>query len=363
MALHLLRLTLPEKENGTYFILPKAGEPPQTGAECDAWQMVARINPAYLEFSKTERTNFRSMGLLLSIWGGGGIGFLGLLPMVADSWMDVGRVGMVLPIVGSLMLSISLWIAIGVPRRQLRQPQSPILLSRCLRRFYQWQGKKAGWTALDYDHVVPYVTRITTPSPMGTTTSFFLDVALLVPGTRKVAHFIRLSDPSMAVLPPAELWEFVRAYMDGPAAKVPPIEYRIPEGQEHGVHARMDRDMLPGLLDKEHRLRRGLFYKLYFGMLSMTVYWATRLQPWMERRIPRPLLPPELAEAMQWEGENPYRVRPPSEIEQKAIDGQLPYMNRRWFVGMLLSTLLWGGSFIGMVMIGWLMAFDPSWGK
>ncbi|WP_454727391.1 MULTISPECIES: hypothetical protein [Cupriavidus] len=352
MALHMLRPTLPEKENGTYFILPKAGEPPQTGAERDAWQMVARINPAYLEFSKTERTNIRSMGLLMGSWGGGMI-FLMCIPSVAHIWVNANEYSWDAVLVTSAVVAIALMVAIVVPRYQLRQPQSPILLSRCLRRFYQWQGKKAGWTALDYDHVVPYVTRGTIPSPMGTTTSFFLDVALLMPGTRKVAHFIRLSDPSMAVLPPAELWEFVRAYMDGPAAKVPPIEYRIPEGQEHGIHARMDRDLLPGLLDKEHRLKRGLFYKLYFGMLSMTVYWATRLQPWMERRIPRPPLPPELADAMQWEGENPYRVRPPSEIEQKAIDGQLPYMNRRWFVGMLLSTLLWGGSFTGMTLIGW----------
>ncbi|WP_454727392.1 MULTISPECIES: hypothetical protein [Cupriavidus] len=362
MTLRMLRPTLPEKENGTYFILPKAGELPQTGAEIDAWQMVAKINPAYLEFSKTERTNIRSMGLLLSSWGGSMV-FLSLLPMAVKIFMDVDRLGIDGPIVFSSFLLVSLWVAIGVPRRQLRQPQSPILLSRRLRRFYQWQGKKAGWTVLDYDHVVPYVTRGTIPSPMGTSTSYFLDVALLMPGMRKVAHFIRLSDPSMAVLPPAELWEFVRAYMDGPATRVPPIEYRIPEGQEHGIHARMDRDLLPGLLDKEHRLKRGLFYKLYFGMLSMTVYWATRLQPWMERRLPRPSLPPELAEAMQWEGENPYRVRPPSEIEQKAIDGQLPYMNRRWFIGMMLSTLLWGGSFIGIVTIGWLMALDPNWGK
>ena len=64
----LLRPTLPEKENGTYFILPKAGEPPQVGAVPDAWQMVAKMNPAYLEFNKTARTSFRPMNLLISIW-------------------------------------------------------------------------------------------------------------------------------------------------------------------------------------------------------------------------------------------------------------------------------------------------------
>ncbi|BBA44687.1 MULTISPECIES: hypothetical protein [Burkholderia] len=358
----LLRPTLPEKENGTYFILPKAGEPPQVGAEPDAWQMVAKINPAYLEFNKTARTSFRPMNLLISIWGGG-LFFLGLLPTAIEVFIDVDRLGIDGVIIFSSMLLISLGVAIGVPYRQLRQPQSPILLSRRLRRFYQWQGKKTGWTVLDYNRVVPYVTRLTVVSTAGTDTSFFLDVGVLEPGTRKLAQFIRLSDPAVAVLPPAELWEFVRAYMDGPPAKVPPIEYRIPEGQEHGIHARMDRDMIAGLLDKEHRLRPGLFYKLYFGISAMIGYWSDRLIPWMERRIPHPPLPPELAEAMQWEGENPYRMNPPCDIEQKAIDGELLYMNRRWFIGMLLSTLMWGGSFVGMVAVGWWMAFDPSWGQ
>ncbi|UTP26743.1 hypothetical protein NMB33_37350 (plasmid) [Burkholderia sp. FXe9] len=201
------------------------------------------------------------------------------------------RLGIDGVIIFSSMLLISLGVAIGVPYRQLRQPQSPILLSRRLRRFYQWQGKKTGWTVLDYNRVVPYVTRLTVVSTAGTDTSFFLDVGVLEPGTRKLAQFIRLSDPAVAVLPPAELWEFVRAYMDGPPAKVPPIEYRIPEGQEHGIHARMDRDMIAGLLDKEHRLRPGLFYKLYFGISAMIGYWSDRLIPWMERRIPHPPLP------------------------------------------------------------------------
>ncbi|MDF3846278.1 hypothetical protein P3W55_31660 [Pseudomonas citronellolis] len=361
----MLCTTLPEKENSTYFILPKPGEPPQMGASPSAQQMIAKINPAYLEFTKTERSSHRPFTLLASIWGGGGIGFLGLLPLGIKSWIIWinGGSGLDGPIVDSLLLIICLWVAVGIPLHQLRFPQSPMLLSRHLRKFYVWQGKKAGWTALNYDEVQPYVTRVTVVSTMGTATSFFLDVGLLEPGTRKVAQFIRLSEPARTVLAAGELWEFVRAYMDSPANQVPPIEYRIPEGQEHGIHARLDRDLIPGLLDQQHRLRRGLFHPLYFGMAAMTSYWSWRLLPWMERRIPRPPLPPELTEAMQWEGENPYRMNPPREVEQKAIDGQLPYMNRRWLIGMLLSTLFWGGSFVGMIAIGWMMAFDPSGGK
>ncbi|PSD26748.1 hypothetical protein C7E18_12540 [Stenotrophomonas maltophilia] len=180
----MFKPTLPEKENNTYFILPKAGEPPQAGAKPDARDMVAAINPAYLEFSKTRRTSFRPMNILLSIWGAGGLGFLAMFPMVVLAWIDKDTKGLDVPIVGTLILAISLWIAIGVPLRQLRRPHSPILLSKRLRRFYQWQGKQKGWTALDYDQVVPFVTRLTVVSTAGTSTSFFLDVGVFEPGTR-----------------------------------------------------------------------------------------------------------------------------------------------------------------------------------
>ncbi|WJV25578.1 MULTISPECIES: hypothetical protein [Pseudomonas] len=351
----MFKPTLPEKENGTYFILPKTGEPPQAGAKPHARDMVAAINPAYLEFSKTRRTSFRPMNLLLSIWGSG-ILFIGLLPFTVRVFADVSRLGIDGPIVFTSLLLLSLGVAIAVPRRQLNQTHSPILLSKRLRRFYQWQGKQKGWTALNYDDVVPLVTRLTVVSTAGTSTSFFLDVGVFEPGTRKLAEFIRLSDPANDVAAQAELWEFVRAYMDGPASKVPPVAYSLPEGQEHGIHARLDRDMMGGLVDSVHRLRPGPFPMAYFGMSATIGYWADRMIPWLERRMPRPALPPELAEAMQWEGKNPYRTIPLTDIEQKAIDGQLPYMNRRWFIGMLLSTLLWGGSFVGMVGVAWHMA-------
>ncbi|HFT8169280.1 TPA: hypothetical protein ACU9Z1_005876 [Pseudomonas aeruginosa] len=352
----MLRPTLPERENGTYFVLPKAGKPPQAGAQPHARDMVAAINPAYLEFSKTRRTSFRPMNLLLSVWAGG-MSFMSFLGLEISSWTMGDQSGLIGQSIGATVLLISLCIAIGIPLRQLRRPHSPILLSRRLRRFYQWQGKQKGWTVLNYDQVVPFVTRLTVVSTAGTSTSFFLDVGVFEPGTRKLAEFIRLSDPANDVVSQGDLWEFVRAYMDGPAAKVPPVAYSLPEGQEHGIHARLDRDMMGGLVDSEHRLRPGLFPMAYFGMSATIGYWADRMIPWLERRMPRPALPPELAEAMKWEGDNPYRITPPSAIEQQAIDGQLPYMNRRWFIGMLLSTLLWGGSFVGMVGVAWHMAF------
>ncbi|MEG9860093.1 DUF6708 domain-containing protein [Stenotrophomonas sepilia] len=345
--------TLPKKENHTYFVLPKFGEHPQQGATPNDWDMVADINPAYLAFSQTRRSEYASSGLLMSVWGGGAFTLM-YLPLFIRSVMSVERIGILSVIVDAVLLAAGFAFAFGVPLRMLRRPRSPILLSRRLRRFYHWQNKKKGWVALSYDDVVPYVMRVTSVSQAGTATSYFLHVGLLKPGTRKVIQSIRLSDPSRgSILPLAELWEFLRAYMDGPASQVPAIGYRIPEGQQRGIHARMDRDMLADLLDDQHRLQPGLFSKIYFAMQTMTLYWSGRLLPWLERKRPQPPLPPELAEAMQWEGENPYRIIPPTDVEQKAIDGQLPYMNRRWFVGMLLSTLFWGGSFLWMSTLSW----------
>ncbi|GAA3917360.1 hypothetical protein GCM10022229_08380 [Luteimonas lutimaris] len=190
---------------------------------------------------------------------------------------------------------------------------------------------------------------------------YMLDVYEVEPRTRRILKGIRVSDAANYVIAQAELWEFIRLYMEAPPHNVPPIEYRLPEGQEHGIHARIDRDTIPGLLDDEHRLKRGLFYKLYFGMGAMFSYWADRMIPWIERHTRRPPLPPELEESMQWEGENPYRVIPPTEIEQRAIDGELPYMNLRWRIGMMLSTLAYGGSFLFMVFVGWReVIFGPD---
>ena len=147
------------------------------------------------------------------------------------SWTNVDKNGLGLPLVDTLILAICLWIAIGVPLRQLHRPHSPILLSKRLRRFYQWQGKQKGWTALDYDQVVPFVTRLTVVSTVGAETSFFLDVGVFEPGTRKLAEFIRLSDPANDVLTQGELWEFVRAYMDGPASRCRPLPTASPRGR------------------------------------------------------------------------------------------------------------------------------------
>ena len=352
--------TLPEKVNHTYFVLPKFGESPQQGATPNAWKMVADINTSYLAFSQTRRSVHTSLGVLMSVWGGGMLFLMGL-PFVFWAFVNMEVQGIDGPIIGTLQLAIGISFAVGVPFWILRKPRSPILLSRRLRQFYHWQGKKAGWVALNYDDVVPYVMRVTSVSQAGTSTSYFLHVGLLKPATRKVIQSIRLSDPSRGTIqPPAELWEFIRVYMDGPHAKVPPIEFCIPEGQQHGIHARMDHNMLGGLVDSQHRLTPGIFSKLYFPLLAMTHYWPARLLPWLERKRPQPPLPPELAEAMQWDGNNPYRITLPTDIEQKAIDGRLPYMNRRWFVGMLLSTLFWGGSFIWMSTLSWRDLFFGS---
>ncbi|WP_353080583.1 hypothetical protein [Stenotrophomonas sepilia] len=148
-----------------------------------SWRMVAKVNPAYLEFRKTARTSFRPMNILLGGWGGG-MAFFCLLPVAIAAWCKSPRIPLFDSVFLSLVPLLALIVAIFIPLHQIRKPQSPILLSRRLRRFYQWQGKQKGWTALDYDQVVPFVTRLTVVSTAGTSTSFFLDVGVFEPGTR-----------------------------------------------------------------------------------------------------------------------------------------------------------------------------------
>ena len=183
--------------------------------------MVADINPAYLAFSQTRRSEYASSGLLMSVWGGGAFTLM-YLPLFIRSVMSVERIGILSVIVDAVLLAAGFAFAFGVPLRMLRRPRSPILLSRRLRRFYHWQNKKKGWVALSYDDVVPYVMRVTSVSQAGTATSYFLHVGLLKPGTRKVIQSIRLSDPSRgSILPLAELWEFY-----GPIWTAPPPRYQ-----------------------------------------------------------------------------------------------------------------------------------------
>ncbi|HHX3483520.1 TPA: hypothetical protein ACU9QB_005984, partial [Pseudomonas aeruginosa] len=101
----MLRPTLPERENGTYFVLPKAGKPPQAGAQPHARDMVAAINPAYLEFSKTRRTSFRPMNLLLSVWAGG-MSFMSFLGLEISSWTMGDQSGLIGQSIGATVLLI-----------------------------------------------------------------------------------------------------------------------------------------------------------------------------------------------------------------------------------------------------------------
>ena len=65
-------------------------------------------------------------------------------------------------------------------------------------------------------------------------------------------------------------------------------------------------------------------------------------------------VPVELREAMEWQGENPYRTRPPTEEERQAWEGRLPHLRLRWLAAAALSTLIYGGMFLLMTVGAWL---------
>lgn len=48
-----------------------------------------------------------------------------------------------------------------------------------------------------------------------------------------------------------------------------------------------------------------------------------------------------LADTLAWEGENPYRIIPPSQVEQLAIEGRLPHMMKRWRAVSAVGLFIW----------------------
>lgn len=58
----------------------------------------------------------------------------------------------------------------------------------------------------------------------------------------------------------------------------------------------------------------------------------------------------ELAAALKWEGENPYRILPPTPEETLAMQGKLPHMKKRWLRVSVWGILLW--SFLPLAFVG-----------
>lgn len=212
-----------------------------------------------------------------------------------------------------------------------------VIISRRLRRIYYWE-KKGGWKFVDYDRATPFVPKIRITTTTGSNVLYPLRVVEFSPGTRNVktgvSPTVPFADPQSA----AQLWEFIRCYMDGDPKTLPPVSL-LPDHRTN-VYAWMDRELFSGSVDRQHRLK-GSFGALSFWFFACVYYAPNWVEYWIRRRGSRPTLPAELAEALKWDGENSYRIIPPSQVEQLAIEGKLPYMRNRWRLVNVIGLLIW----------------------
>ncbi|MDH5823943.1 hypothetical protein QFW77_13245, partial [Luteimonas sp. RD2P54] len=340
---------LPEQGGGWGLLLPRGGDPAEQSPH--AHGAVHGINPAYLEFVPHTSVSNRGMGVFYGLW------FAIVFVLMLGSIFVRGSVDIDL---NEYLISTFLvfFVLVGFPLacviwayRSARMPLAPpVILSRTLRKFYVWVDRKRGWMVLDYDELHPAVFRSAIVTTAGSATFFVLGLAKLVPGTRRIADQVNPAPPLFPAERPEQVWEFIRTYMDGTPDALPPIDPMPPLQDARADHARMDRLLLQDMVDEHHRLKPGVFNKIYTWFWGGVSYWTERCALWVQRTAPRPEYPPELREAMQWEGENPYRTRAPTAEEQQAWTGRLPHLRRRWLAAAAFSTLIYGSMFLIMTV-------------
>ena len=346
---------LPEQGGGWGLLLPRGKAPAEL--KPGAHGAVQAINPAYIEFVPRISVSSRGTGVFYGTW------FFLLFMMIFFAFcsdyreirLEDGSLDLVaLSIFFGGVLALGGAFGIWAYRSARMSLAPPVLLSRSLRKFYCWVDRKRGGMVLDYDELHPAVFSSTIVTTAGSATFFNLGLARLEPGTRKIADQVNPAPPLFPAERPEEVWEFIRTYMDGAAEDLPPVDPMPPLQDSRADHARMDRLLLQDMVDERHRLKPGFFNKLYTWFWAGVGYWTERCDLWVQRTAPRPAYPPELVEAMQWQGDNPYRTRPPTEEELAAWEGRLPHLNRRWWAAAAFSTLIYGGMFLLMTVGVWL---------
>lgn len=345
---------LPEQGGGWGLLLSRGPEPAKLSPS--AHGAVQAVNPAYMEFVPHASVSNRGLGVFYGTWF-----FVTLsLFLVPSFWGSIPTESydsqdLLVDFVGGLVI-FGLIAAFGIwAYRSARRPLiPPVILSHRLRKFYCWVDRKRGWMVLDYDDLHPAVFRSAIVTTAGSATFFNLGLAKLVPGTRRIADQVNPAPPLFPAERPEEVWEFIRTYMDGAPEDLPPVDPMPPLQDARADHARMDRLLLQDMVDEHHRLKPGVFNKVYTWFWGGVSYWTERCALWVQRTAPRPEYPPELREAMQWKGENPYRTRPPTEEERAAWEGRLPHLRRRWLAAAAFSTLIYGSMFLILTVGAWL---------
>lgn len=334
-------------------LLPRPGEK-AVAHEPDAPDVIQQIDEVQLVFGNSERAGNRGflfaffvpMTLILLSWV---LGFMQLTPHASTTKLVMVSLYLFFGTIAGIFGAIAFWAA-----RSLLPP--PVLISRKLRKVYFWHQQAKAWVALDYDRLTPttFVHRAVTTS--GAFTVYVLILCQLKAGSREI-EFSTAPAPAQST-PQAcgQLWEFIRRYMDGAPSALPGVRLLPAQADKRNWMARADREVLINQVDDQHKVERRLIAMYLVWWYGIFFYWPERARNWIERTAPRRALPPELQAADGGVGpSNPYRIVPPSSIEQEAQAGTLLYMRRRWFICGVVSTLFWGGVFGLLAASIWLM--------
>ncbi len=334
---------VPETSGMWGFLLPRPGDK-AVSHEPDSMGELKEINPAYLRLEPLERLGDRGAGLVI----GTGIAvtmLVTLVPGYLDMLLDPNiRTFAVIEWIGlwailAFVTLVPLTIAYLCARNPL---PPPMIVSRRHRTIYAWENKQKKWIGLKYDTLVPATYRLRMFTMGGSHTVYRLFLCQLKPGSRDIEWALGLGMAGMGPEYAGALWEFIRRYMDGPPQALPPSRLLPPTDHPKSWMALTDRTALQSCIDEQYRVRPGFWgsYAAWFG--GSIGYWTERAGSWIRRTAPRHPYAPEVQAAMQWEGENPYPILPPSEIDLLALEGKLPHMRRRWFICGVFSTLIFG---------------------
>ena len=164
---------LPEQGGRWGLLLKKGAEPAELPPA--AYGSVQKINPTHIEFVPQILLSDRGMGVFYGAWF-----FVLCLCLFGPSALNYYASGDDFGVAGAIVFGGVFIIAFGFGAwayRSARAPlPPPLILSRTLRRFYWWDGKKKGWQTLDYDKAVPVALTAPVITVAGSSTFFGLSL-------------------------------------------------------------------------------------------------------------------------------------------------------------------------------------------
>ncbi|WYX08956.1 hypothetical protein WJ978_25195 [Achromobacter xylosoxidans] len=141
---------------------------------------------------------------------------------------------------------------------------------------YAWE-KRTGWTSVDFDRAQAYVGNYHVVTTTGAGAAYPLRAVEIAPDSRRILKGVALTAPFDRPEAAAQLWEFIRLYMDAEPAALPPVAL-VPDHRVN-AYAWMDRELFPYAIDRHHRLVRPFAFWFFSG--------AYYLPNWMECWIRR----------------------------------------------------------------------------